>query len=121
MSKSRSNIHQPGSATLNSDGVPATVGFLKPPLAISINRKIQPPPMLSRSALTVSGLPGDWLICQTLTSHEKAMGWDMVDLGIAYCLPYTTQHKSGDRFCLRSEPIFPGYIFLRGDPVALPR
>lgn len=76
--------------------------------------------MLSRHALTVSGLPGDWLICQTLTSHEKAMAWELVDLDIAYCLPYATERrKSGDRFCMRSEPIFPGYLFLRGDPVAL--
>jgi len=76
--------------------------------------------MLSRHALTVVGLPGDWIICQTLTSHEKALAWELVDLHIAYCLPLATvRKKSGDRFCQRCEPELPGYVFLRGNPDAI--
>jgi transcription antitermination factor NusG len=64
-----------------------------------------------------NGLPseGDWYVLHTKSRQEKALAHDLVAQDIPHFLPLI-QHVRfhGKRKALLREPLFPGYVFLRG-------
>lgn len=74
------------------------------------------------AASTESGLlspfdaEGVWWLVHTKPRNEKALGVDLRRLGIAHFLPLSrVQRRYGGQRSFSRLPLFPGYLFLRGD------
>ena len=58
----------------------------------------------------------DWFVLRTKSRQEKVLAGDLRSRGIASFLPLLTCTRYyGDRKVLVDVPVFPGYLFLRGD------
>jgi transcription antitermination factor NusG len=58
---------------------------------------------------------GIWHVLHTKSRQEKALSEELARLGVLHFLPVITQKKFyGKRRFVVSEPLFPGYVFLRG-------
>jgi transcription antitermination factor NusG len=58
---------------------------------------------------------GDWYVLHTKSRQEKALAQDLTLQGIGYYLPLLRKTKFyGKRRAEVEEPLFPGYLFLRG-------
>lgn len=59
--------------------------------------------------------PGTWFVLHTKSRQEKAMAGDLAARKVAHFLPLVTKVRtSGSRKVKVQEPLFPGYLFLRG-------
>jgi transcription antitermination factor NusG len=59
---------------------------------------------------------GVWHVLHTKSRQEKAVADDLLALGIGHFLPLVRQVKYyGNRKAVVQAPLFPGYVFLRGD------
>jgi transcription termination/antitermination protein NusG len=59
--------------------------------------------------------PGTWFVLHTKSRQEKAMAGDLAARKVAHFLPLVTKIRtSGSRKIKVQEPLFPGYLFLRG-------
>jgi transcriptional antiterminator RfaH len=62
------------------------------------------------------GQLADWFVLRTKSRHEKALAGELRSRGIASFLPLITATKYyGGRKALVELPVFPGYLFLRGE------
>lgn len=64
-----------------------------------------------------NGLPseGDWYVLHTRSRHEKALAQELTAQEIPHFLPLINQVRFRGRQKLAfQEPLFPGYVFLRG-------
>ena len=60
---------------------------------------------------------GKWYVLHTRSRQEKALAADLKARGIAYFLPLAPKIRYwGTRKATVQEPLFPGYLFLRGEP-----
>ena len=59
---------------------------------------------------------GDWFVLRTKARQEKILARDLMarSMGVFLPLVKTVKHYSGRRACVEL-PLFPGYVFLRGD------
>ena len=58
---------------------------------------------------------GDWHVLRTKSRQEKALASHLVASGIEYFLPLLSVSKYyGGRKAIVEQPLFPGYLFLRG-------
>jgi transcription antitermination factor NusG len=58
---------------------------------------------------------GDWFVLHTRSRQEKALQADLTALDVQCYLPLVQQVRYyGKRKFLVEEPLFPGYVFLRG-------
>lgn len=59
--------------------------------------------------------PGEWFVLHTRSRQEKALADDLSARGITHYLPLVNRIKYwGKRKTVVDEPLFPGYLFLRG-------
>lgn len=59
--------------------------------------------------------PGEWFVLHTRARHEKGLSDDLKAREIAHFLPLVTKVRYwGNRKAVVEEPLFPGYVFLRG-------
>jgi transcription antitermination factor NusG len=68
---------------------------------------------------SIGGLPdasaGEWFILHTKSRHEKSLTDDLSAKGVAHYLPLVRQIRYyGRRKTIVEAPLFPGYVFLRG-------
>jgi transcriptional antiterminator NusG len=69
---------------------------------------------MDAQVLTLEG-PGTWFVLHTKSRQEKAMAGDLAARKVAHFLPLVTKTRSsGSRKIKVEEPLFPGYLFLRG-------
>jgi len=60
--------------------------------------------------------PGAWFVLHTRSRQEKALAEDLTARGISYFLPLVNKVRYwGKRKAMVDEPLFPGYLFLRGE------
>ena len=60
-------------------------------------------------------LPGDWHVLHTRSRQEKAVAEELDARNIAHFLPSIRQKRVyGGRKAVVDEPMFPGYVFLKG-------
>lgn len=58
---------------------------------------------------------GDWYVLHTRSRHEKSLAEDLSARKIRHFLPLVTKMRRwGKRKASVEEPLFPGYLFLRG-------
>src|SRR5947209_10702918 len=58
---------------------------------------------------------GQWYVLHTMSRQEKALATDLERLSVPFFLPLVTQLRYyGNRKQTVSEPLFPGYVFVRG-------
>jgi transcription termination/antitermination protein NusG len=58
---------------------------------------------------------GNWYVLHTMSRQEKALGTDLERLSVPFFLPLVWQVRYyGKRKQTVSEPLFPGYVFVRG-------
>ena len=59
---------------------------------------------------------GEWFVLHTKPRQEKALSRDLEALGVSHFLPITrTVRYYGRRKAQAELPLFPGYVFLRGE------
>lgn len=59
--------------------------------------------------------PGEWFVLHTKSRQEKALADDLTARGIPHFLPLVPRQRMwGARKATVHEPLFPGYVFLRG-------
>ena len=59
--------------------------------------------------------PGLWFVLHTRSRQEKSLAEDLAGRGIRHFLPLVTKlRRWGNRKASVDEPLFPGYVFLRG-------
>lgn len=64
----------------------------------------------------ISDLPGEWHLLHTKSRQEKALAETLDSLEIAYFLPLVRMQRNyGGRRAIVEIPLFPGYVFLRGN------
>ena len=69
---------------------------------------------MNRDALFEDGT-GFWYVLHTRSRHEKSLAEDLSARGIRHFLPLVTKvRRWGKRKATVEEPLFPGYLFLRG-------
>lgn len=74
--------------------------------------------MLTPLADCTAQVAGDWFAVEVFSRHEKALAWELHDLGLPYYLPLVQRVK---RVGVRGEkrtlilPLFPNYIFAAGE------
>jgi len=74
------------------------------------------PPMLHPAELLNSASPFDWWVAQTKSRSEKAFVQDIARRGVGYFLPMIERVRiSGGRKRKSMVPLFPGYVFFRGN------
>jgi transcriptional antiterminator RfaH len=67
-------------------------------------------------AWSVDDLVGQWWVLHTRSRNEKRIAEYLDKCGVSYFLPLTmTRRTYGKRIVEFSVPLFPGYVFLRGD------
>ncbi len=65
--------------------------------------------------MDVTVASGDWHVLHTKSRQEKVLSEDLAALSIAHFLPLVRSVRYyGKRKAVVDEPLFPGYIFLRG-------
>jgi transcription termination/antitermination protein NusG len=58
---------------------------------------------------------GDWFVLHTRSRQEKALAKDLDRLNVSYFLPLCSHVRlHGKRKASVDEPLFPGYLFVRG-------
>jgi transcription antitermination factor NusG len=58
---------------------------------------------------------GQWFVLHTKSRQEKILAADLAAMDIPHYLPVTHQRRQyGTRRVVVEEPLFPGYVFLRG-------
>src|SRR4051794_8853151 len=58
---------------------------------------------------------GDWIVLHTKSRQEKALAQDLTARGVNCYLPLVNSVRfHGRRRSVIEEPLFPGYLFLRG-------
>src|SRR4051812_37852459 len=78
-----------------------------------IDRTVRPAPIFTENL-------GEWFVLHTKSRQEKALGAELDRLGVPYYLPIVNQIRYyGKRKFKVAEPLFPGYIFLRGSTEGL--
>ena len=74
---------------------------------------MRPGTVLDECAIHASG---DWFVVHTKPRQEKALSRDLDALGVSHFLPLTRVVRYyGRRKALAELPLFPGYVFLRGE------
>ncbi|WP_432797442.1 transcription termination/antitermination protein NusG [Poriferisphaera sp. WC338] len=59
---------------------------------------------------------GQWIVLHTMSRQEKAVAVDLAAKGVPYFLPLCDRVKYyGKRKARVIEPLFPGYVFMRGE------
>lgn len=57
-----------------------------------------------------------WWVARTKSRQEKALAWSLKGLGISYFLPLVPRpQEARKRLRVSILPLFPGYLFFRGD------
>jgi transcription antitermination factor NusG len=63
----------------------------------------------------LADVQGQWHVLHTKSRQEKVLAADLAAMGIAHYLPLVRQTRQhGGRKVVVDEPIFAGYVFLRG-------
>src|SRR2546421_11284876 len=63
---------------------------------------------------------GNWYVLHTKSRQEKALSAELDRMGVLHFLPVITQTRYyGKRKFRVTEPLFPGYVFLRGSTEGL--
>ena len=74
------------------------------------------PPMLPPGVEGVEQLSGQWWVAHTKARFEKAFAWDLHHKGVGYFLPLVERVRaSRGRKRRVLLPLFPSYVFFRGD------
>lgn len=83
---------------------------------ISLNRTLPEQAAAGANALTLfAEVQGQWHVLHTKSRQEKALAADLAAMRIAHYLPLVRQLRyHGNRKVSVEEPLFPGYVFLRG-------
>jgi transcriptional antiterminator NusG len=65
--------------------------------------------------LTSLDAPGDWFVLHTKSRQEKALADDLANRGVPHFLPLVTKLRIWRKRKIPvEEPLFPGYVFLKG-------
>lgn len=76
-----------------------------------------PPPMCFPEDVLTDNLDGaSWFVIHTKPRQEKALAWSLMQIGINYYLPLSTQRqRSNNRSRFSVLPLFTSYLFLKGN------
>lgn len=77
------------------------------------------PPILHPDVASLEAMSGLWWVAHTKARFEKQFAWDLVRRDVPYFLPMV-RHTifSGGRRRTGMMPLFPSYVFFRGDESA---
>lgn len=68
-----------------------------------------------RDRAFAGAVAGDWFVLHTKSRQEKILAADLSAMDIPHFLPLARQYRQyGGRRVTIEEPLFPGYLFLRG-------
>lgn len=72
-----------------------------------------------RGLFDLSSADAPWTVAHTRSRQEKALARHLEPLGVAFYLPqYERRVQRAGRQFISYIPLFPGYLFLRGDPAS---
>lgn len=91
----------------------------KCPAGMSRTKRRNPPPTFSAltgdEALSVADWTRPWTVAHTMPRQEKALAWDLRQLGVTYFLPLVAREISSGGYRRRNLlPMFPSYVFFSG-------
>lgn len=78
-------------------------------------KESQNPPIIWPQGSNVDELEGSWWVVHTKSRNEKALAWEMTNLGLSYFLPLQKKVTKKRGRVFRSKlPLFSGYVFFCG-------
>jgi transcription antitermination factor NusG len=76
---------------------------------------MNPLPQIPGPSALAPDATGSWIILHTKSRQEKALSADLLRMGVSHYVPLVERVRFyGKRKALVEEPVFPGYVFLRG-------